>query len=404
MRTIKPSTRGRPLWRTVLLVLAATAVGVAGTVAGLAALKVIDPAKLAFWNSKDTIPAGWIPIPICARPIPAYTTVTRDYLIDPKTGRWLVDYRPPEAVPKSAITDISKIRGRVTAREKAAPFYFGEADFLPEGTRPGVVGGTPHGKRAITLDAGKLKGVHELKEGDHVDLLASIAVDMPGTGRSNFGRSGTSVLATPDTTLLPKRSIVRPLVQDGVVVAPVRTRNAPISASSLTQGTTTRTMPVQEIVLAVDPQEVAPLAEAMDLKYEITCVARSGRPASGPATTAPPSTARGLSEVFAALGKIVVGAAYEADADKAMPARNRARIDSRGRGETAAGGSAARDITPGLNPMAETRYMEVMIGTQRQFVLFTGPGNSPVVALQDDGSAKGSSGVVPAGVVEESRQ
>ena len=37
-------------------------------------------------------------------------------------------------------------------------------------------------------------------------------------------------------------------------------------------------MPVQEIVIAVEPQEVAPLAEAMDLKYEITCVARSGRP------------------------------------------------------------------------------------------------------------------------------
>ena len=46
------------------------------------------------------------------------------------------------------------------------------------------------------------------------------------------------------------------------------------------------------------------------------------------------------------------------------------------------------DITPGLDPMAQTRYMEVMIGTQRQFVLFTGPGNSPVVASQDDGSAK----------------
>ena len=46
------------------------------------------------------------------------------------------------------------------------------------------------------------------------------------------------------------------------------------------------------------------------------------------------------------------------------------------------------DITPGLDPMAHTRFMEVMIGTQRQFVLFTGPGNSPVVASQDDGSAK----------------
>ena len=55
------------------------------------------------------------------------------------------------------------------------------------------------------------------------------------------------------------------------------------------------------------------------------------------------------------------------------------------------------DITPGLDPMAQTRYMEVMIGGQRQFMLFTGPGNSPVVAGQDDGSAKAGGG-------EESKQ
>ena len=30
------------------------------------------------------------------------------------------------------------------------------------------------------------------------------------------------------------------------------------------------------------------------------------------------------------------------------------------------------DIMPGLDPLADIRYLEVMIGTQRQFVLFTG--------------------------------
>ena len=102
-------------------------------------------------------------------------------------------------------------------------YCFTEEDFLPEGTHPGVAGGTPEGKRAITLDAGNLKGcVHELKEGDHVDLLASVPVDMPGAGHANSGRSGTNVVAAPDALLLPKRGLVRPLVQDGVVVAPVK--------------------------------------------------------------------------------------------------------------------------------------------------------------------------------------
>jgi hypothetical protein len=35
---------------------------------------------------------------------------------------------------------------------------------------------------------------------------------------------------------------------------------------------------VQEIVIAVDPEEVPPLSEAVALSYEMTVVARSGRP------------------------------------------------------------------------------------------------------------------------------
>ena len=62
------------------------------------------------------------------------------------------------------------------------------------------------------------------------------------------------------------------------------------------------------------------------------------------------------------------------------------------------------DMTPGLNPMAQVRFMEVMVGAQRQFVLFSGPGNSPVVAMQDDGSARASSGSVSASAVETSKQ
>ena len=58
--------------------------------------------------------------------------------------------------------------------------------FSPRAPSPGVAGGTPQGKRAITLDASKLKGVDDLREGDHVDLLASI----PGghAGRGPFQR------------------------------------------------------------------------------------------------------------------------------------------------------------------------------------------------------------------------
>jgi hypothetical protein len=399
MRAIKPNTRRRSVWRTALLAIVAIVIGGAGTVAALVYVNVIDSAKLAFWRNNDAIPKGSIQVPMCARPIPAYTMVTRDYLMNPKTGEWIFLYRLPKEVPKGVITNRSKIFGRVMAREKPAGYVFTEEDFLPEGTRPGVTGGTPEGKRAITLDASKLKGAHDLRGGDHVDLLASIPVDMPGAGHSSAGRSGTSVVATPNATLLPKRSFIRPLVEDGVVVTPERTREVPISSSSLIQGTSTHTMPVQEIVLAVEPEEVALLAEAMDLKYEITCVARSSRPSKRPLPAATSSTG-GSSDFLALLKSAFSNTNRMASPANAKSVPTKSRIASRASRGSEGKDHVALDITPGLDPFANIRYLEIMIGSQRQFMLFTGPGNSPVVAMQDDGLAKAGSATVPAGGVE----
>ena len=226
MRPIKPNMRRRPLWRTVLLSLGAIVIGGAGTVAALAGLKVIDPAKLAFWRSKEAHPAGWIRHSP-KRPIDPRLHGGHPGLLD-ESEDWRVGIEMGTAgqrFPKGVITDLSKILGRVTAREKPAVYFFKESDFLPAGTRPGVVGGTPQGKRAYTFNAASLEGcVYQLKEGDHVDLMVSVPVDMPGAGRSNSGPSGASVMATPDTLLRPKRTLEIPLVQDGVVVSPVTAR------------------------------------------------------------------------------------------------------------------------------------------------------------------------------------
>ena len=401
MRAIRPINRGKSLWSTVLLGLAAILVGGVGTVAVLGATKVIDLQRLAFWRKTPTIPADWIAIPLCAKSVPAYAAVTREHLLNPMTGQWLMDHQPPEKaralVQKGVITDIDKIRGRVAAREHGAMFYFSENDFLPPGTRPGVVGGTPAGKRAITLDASKLKGVHDLKAEDHLDLLASVAVDMPGAGRSG-GRLGTNVVVPPDNAFLPKRSIVRPLVQDGVVVAPVRVRTTPPTSP---QGGSAQTTSVQEIVIGVEPQEVAPLAEAMDLKYEITCVARSGRASSAPASSAKNPSSGGLPHV---LGDAVPTEGLPGGSGKPKPAPDGAETAPPKKTAATGGGQGPGDITPGFDPLAHTRYTEVMIGAQRQYVVFAGPGGGPVVALQEGGSAKADSEVRPASASEEGKQ
>jgi hypothetical protein len=200
-------------------------------------------------------------------------------------------------------------------------------------------------------------------------------------------------------SLVPKCSLVRPLVQNGIVVTPVKVRNVPITSSSLTQGTITRTRPVHEIVLAVAPEEVGLLAEAMDLKYEITCVTRSGRPAASVPLSPRPHSSAGGWQALAALAKAVLGggpvaASAPGRADTAGPAKS----------ETPAKDRLAMGDTPGLDPMSRIRFMEVMIGPQRQFVVFARPGSSPVVTSQDAGPAKADSAVVPAGAVDESEQ
>ena len=236
MRTIKPATRRRPVWQMGLLVLLVLVVGGAATFAGLIALRVVDPARLAFWRGSARLSGRLGHLPGCRRPISAFRTVTQQDLIDPKTGQLATKTLPPSVVPKSVIRNFAMV-GRVIGREHHAGYAFSEDELLPPGTHPGVAGGTPLGKRAFTLDASKLKGIHDLEEGDHLDLLASIPIDMPGTAVPAAGRGGTTVLVSPDNSLLPKRSVVRPLVQDGVVVTPVRVRNAPMSAGGLMQGT-----------------------------------------------------------------------------------------------------------------------------------------------------------------------
>ena len=249
--------------------------------------------------------------------------------------------------------------------------------------------------------------MHELKEGDHVDLLVSIPVDMPGASRSSSGLlggggsgpSGANVVAAPDTLLLPKRSVVKPLVQDGVVVSPVTARMVPVTNNSLMNGATTRNTRVEEIVLAVAPAEVAPLDEAMDLKHQITCVARSGRPAAAAASAAARpargTSQGGVSQILAALGKAFLGKDGAAAPGKAAPPLERTKTTDPTKSQTPAKDRLAMDITPGLNPMADIRFMEVMIGAKRQFVLFNGPGNSPVVTSQEDGTAKANAAATP---------
>ena len=93
-----------------------------------------------------------------ARTIPAYTLVTKEFMINPKTGAWEVVWTPPNLVPKDAILDLAKIRGRVMAHEKPPYYCFMEKDFLPQGTRPGIVGRHSRGQAGDYFGRGQTQG------------------------------------------------------------------------------------------------------------------------------------------------------------------------------------------------------------------------------------------------------
>jgi hypothetical protein len=291
MRTLKPTSRRRPVWQWVLLALLVLVVGGAVTVAGLVGLRIVDPAHLAFWRQQTKeYPADWVAVPISAQKIPAYSAITKEQLTNPKTGQLATMIVPPDAVPKKAIVNLSMI-GRVVGREHHPGFAFTEDELLPPGSHAGVAGGTPVGKRSLTLDAGKLKGVFGLQEGDHLDLLADIPVDrLSAFGGADAGRPVyLTALAATEEKGAKKPAETRVLARDAVIVSPVTTRARPVTSSSMMGGTSTRTVPVQEVVLAVAEDDVGRVTKALDWDLEILCATRSGRPEPKEAAPAAPS-------------------------------------------------------------------------------------------------------------------
>jgi Flp pilus assembly protein CpaB len=321
MRPIQPTSRRGPSWGALFVgLLFVLATGVLGTVGTMWALGMPLPFMAAAKPVRIRIPTN-------TRPIPAYAAVTREDLIDFEAQSLkFLELRPEQAVGVSliaisptgdrvetavrearvvgqgivfvtregleipegnavelggALLSLNDIIGRVVAREKQAGYGFKEENFLPKGTRPGITGGVPPGMQALTLDANRLDGIHALKPGDKVDLMATI----PDGQLARFGGSDDSRL--PGAALVaaaakPPRGSqpgeARLLAEGAVLVTPVTARAEAFKSNSLTQGSQVRNMPVQEVVLAVERDDLPGLTEALALEVDLVCIAHSSRP------------------------------------------------------------------------------------------------------------------------------
>lgn len=264
-------------WLTGPVVIGIVAAVVLLAVAALWATGMLD---LSRFQQTVRSTAGQVAVPVAARPIPAYTRINRDHFWNPATRELTAIYLPQQSLTPEMMTRLPEILGRVLDHEKPAGFVFTEADFLPKGTREGLVAGIPAGKRALRVEADKVDGLFGLRAGDRFDLVATLALD-PTVGRGAFtatGAYGSQLSLQAQLTNWQKQATVRVMVQNGVLVEPMSTRQVPVFSRSLTQGGITRMRPVQEAVIAVDPDEVAQLTQALAVDATIAVVPRSGRP------------------------------------------------------------------------------------------------------------------------------
>jgi len=274
MKASASTRRGVSPVTLFLFLLVALLIGGAGTVGTLQATGHID---LPFFRrpAADTH-VGMVAVPISAHDISSYTMITRDHVWDGETGSLRVLWMKPEDVKPEIYTDLSKIIGRVVRREIAAGYAFREKDFLPEGTRPGMVAGIPPGKRSFTLEVNKIKGIHSLKAGDHFDLLATLPLDDRMASRMP---ENMHVVSGAHQVVPEKRATVKVIAHNGILVSPKTVRLIPVTSESLfVSGTGRGTRPVEEVIFALEPEEITALSQALAINAEVMCAARSGHP------------------------------------------------------------------------------------------------------------------------------
>ena len=258
----------------IALIAVASVVVLLGT---LIALGVVDMSR---FRSNQPSTAGLIAVPTPATVIPAYTRIRRDHLWDRRNAQLAVIYLPPGAVTKEMLVNIGDVIGRVLDGDKEPGYVFTESDFLPRGTREGIVAGIPAGKRAIRISADRGDGVYGLHAGDRFDILATMPIDAAGGSRTfNFaGPYSQEMALQAQLSNWDKQATVRVIVQSALIVEPMTSRAVVTVQGSLTEGNAARSRQVQETVIAIEPEEVALLTEAMAVNARLTTIPRSGRP------------------------------------------------------------------------------------------------------------------------------
>lgn len=258
---------------------------------------------------------GQIACPALAREVAAYEKISRQDLINPQTGQLNVMWLPDTA-GKSALRDVSQIMGRVVSRDKSAGSVLTEADFFAKGTRPGIAAGVPPGKVAMSVPVERIAGLNLLQRQDTFDVVASLPAQDRQTGSNIEYAVLLGGIKSPDTRAgqLGRQTGVRTLVQRGTMVALTRgTKTSTTGAAGLVGavgGRATKTTTTTQVTIAVAPEEVTPLTEALGLEsLSLFCVTHTSQPDTDETGPAPEFSTEGLVAIPAPIRQL---AAYSA--------------------------------------------------------------------------------------------
>jgi len=269
--------RSRRRWSSLVKVLGAVLLA---ALLVAVALPLVMPVDYRNLFRKPEAPTNLFPLLVSARPIKRYADVIREDLYDPQKQDLSYMMLPKQAIPPTAIQDLSLVLGRVMKRDKPAGYAFTEDDFFPRGTRPGPAAAIPIGKRSLRLSADIIYDLHNLRPGDRFDLVATkkIDIDSVSNWQNMTGPIASQITLQAQLQNLLKQASVDVVAQNAVIIEPVEYRERLEKSTSLTQGTTEKSIKVQEAVVAVDPEEVAKVMQSLATGAIITCVPRSGQP------------------------------------------------------------------------------------------------------------------------------
>ncbi|QDS89108.1 hypothetical protein EC9_33050 [Rosistilla ulvae] len=226
---------------------------------------------------------GMVPVPKALVDLRAFDVVRREDVYDLSRGEESYFWLPKEQVESHPewFRRVDQIIGRVMARDKRADFVFSEKDFLPEGSRSGIVGGIASGKQGFFLSAEKIPGLRFLKSGDRFDLLASLPKKSEPPS-SEYGLLMGGIKARGGKPI-PLNG-VRILAQNAEMIA-LTTRRIMTTQGGLqldatdTRGRTVNNAKDEQVAIAIDPAEAVPLTQALGDDLEIHMVTRSGQEA-----------------------------------------------------------------------------------------------------------------------------